>query len=195
LSEDRAFAHLSPSWQDRDVLQSIADALKGLKTMTDALAAEQCVTVSAVKPLLNHITEEVLVAEDDDIDLTKEMKKRIARYDDPEFSFLLELSSFLDPRFKLNYVSNRADVLEKVEKKMRELNDGSVNDAPSTDNSGMAAPPTKRAKGLSKVLGHCLGSSQSVQLTPHQQIKQELDQYLSHPQLDVEASPHLTGGK
>jgi len=39
--------------------------------MTDALAAEKCVTVSAVKPLLNHITEEVLVAEDDDTDLTR----------------------------------------------------------------------------------------------------------------------------
>jgi len=57
----------------------------------------------------------VLVEEDDNTDLTKEMKKRIkedlqARYDDPEFSFLLELSSFLDPRFKLNYVSNRTDI-------------------------------------------------------------------------------------
>ena len=45
--------------------------------MTDALSAEKCVTISAVKPLLNHLTEEVLVAEDDDSDLTKEMKKRI----------------------------------------------------------------------------------------------------------------------
>jgi len=43
LREDRASAHLSPSWQDRDVLQSIADALKGLKTMTDALSAKATV--------------------------------------------------------------------------------------------------------------------------------------------------------
>jgi len=82
-------------------------------------------------------------------------------------------------------VSNRADLLEKVKKQIRELNDGSVDDAPSTsepDNSGMVA---KKAKGVSRVFGHCLGGSQSVQLTPHQQIKQE---YLSHPQLDVEPS-------
>jgi len=106
LSEDRASAHLSPSWQGQDILQSIADALKGLKTMTDALSAEKCVTISASKPLLSHLIEEVLVAKNDNTDLTKEMKKRIkedpqARYDDPEFSFLLELSSFLDLRFKL----------------------------------------------------------------------------------------------
>ena len=79
------------------------------------------------------------------------MKKRIrdnlkARYDDPEFSFLLELSSFLDPRFKLNYVSNRAEVLEEVEKQMRELNDSPVDDMPSTSEPGMAAPPSKKAK-------------------------------------------------
>ena len=55
--------------------------------------------------------------------------------------------------------------------------------------SGMAAPPAKREKGLSKVLGPCLGNCQSVQLTPWQRAKQELDQYLSHLQLDVEASP------
>ena len=182
LSEDRASSHLSPSWQDRDVLQSIAAALKGLKTMTDALAAEKCVTVSAVKPLLSHLAEEVLVAENDDTDLTKEMKKRIkddleARYDDPELSFLLELSSFLDPRFKLNYVSNRAEILEEVEKEMRDLTDRSVDDSshlPSSSqsgSSGMAAPPSKKAKGLSKVLGRCLGNSQSVQLTPRQQVK------------------------
>jgi len=105
LSEDRASAHLSPSWQDQDVLLSIVNALKGLKTMMDALAAEKCVTVSAVRPLL---MEEVRVAEGDDTDLTKEMKKRMkedlqASYGDPEFSFLFELSSFLDPGFK-NYV-------------------------------------------------------------------------------------------
>ena len=34
LSKDRASSHLSPSWQDRDVLQSIAATLKGLETMT-----------------------------------------------------------------------------------------------------------------------------------------------------------------
>ena len=69
------------------------------------------------------ILEKVLVAEDDDTDLTKEMKERIkvdleVRYLDSEFDHLLELSSFLDPRFKLNYVNNRAKVLEEIENEM-----------------------------------------------------------------------------
>ena len=131
-----------------------------------------------------------------------------ARYEDPEFDHLLELSSFLDPRFKLNYVSSRAQVLEEVEREMRELIEcPSPTDAtsvdgpshlPSTSSSEgdvsesavppLAAPPIKKARGLSRVLGHCLGNSLSV-LTPQQRVKQELDQYLSHPHVYVEDLP------
>ena len=39
------------------------------------MSGESCVTNSAVKPLLNHLLEKVLVADDDDTDLTKEMKE------------------------------------------------------------------------------------------------------------------------
>ena len=66
LSEDRTCAHLVPTWQDHDILHSIAAALKPLKCMTDALSGESCVTISAVKPILNHLPEKVLVADDDD---------------------------------------------------------------------------------------------------------------------------------
>ena len=76
LSDD---SHLTPTWQDRDILESVAATLKPLKYMTDALVGENCVTVSAVKPLLNHLLKKVLVAEDDDTNLTKEMKERIIR--------------------------------------------------------------------------------------------------------------------
>ena len=50
-------------------------------------------------------------------------------------------------------------------------------------------PPTKKAKGLSKILGQCLGHSSSAALSLEGKVKQELDQYLSHPHLDVEESP------
>ena len=53
----------------------------------------------------------------------------------------------------------------------------------------ITVPPTKKSKGLSKVLGHCLSNSQCNTLTTRQRVKQELDQYLSHPQLDIEESP------
>ena len=54
LASDRKSAHLIPSWQDCDVLDSITGALKPLKEMTDVLAGEKGVTVSAVKPIVQY---------------------------------------------------------------------------------------------------------------------------------------------
>ena len=118
------------------------------------------------------------------------------RYLDSEFDHLVEVSSFLDPRFKLNYVNNKAKVLEDVEKEMSELivcpldDARSANDVVESGEPAETPPATKKAKGLSKVLGQCLGKSQSTStvLTLRQRVKQELDQYLSHPLLDVEES-------
>ena len=99
-------------------------------------------------------------------------------------------------------MNNRAKVLEN---EMSQMIECFVDDSHDTTTSLSSAsnmsqcgesgdtvitvPPTKKSKGLSKVLGHCLGNSQCNALTTCQRVKQELDQYLSHPQLDVEESP------
>ena len=93
---------------------------------------------------------------------------------DSEFDHLLEVSSFLDARFKLNYVNNRAEVLEDVKKEMSELIVCPVDDAMSANDvieSGEpaeTAPATKKAKGLSKVfvLGQYVGKSLSKSTAP-----------------------------
>ena len=51
------------------------------------------------------------------------MKERIKvdlelRYLDTDFDHLLEISTFLDPIFKLNYVNSRAKVLEQIEREV-----------------------------------------------------------------------------
>ena len=106
LASDRKSSHLIPSWQDYDVLDSITGALKPLKEMTDRLAGEKGVTVSAVKPIVQYITTDVLVEKHGDSALTKEMKKRMKVdlelcYSDPNIDQLLSIAAFLDPRFKL----------------------------------------------------------------------------------------------
>ena len=115
---------------------------------------------------------------------------------DSGFDHVLKVSSFLDPRFKLNYVNNRAKVLEDIEKEMSELivcpldDARSANDVVESGGPAETPPATKKANGLSKVLGQCLGRSQSTStaLTHRQRVKQELDQYLSHRLLDIEES-------
>ncbi len=48
----------------------------------------------------------------------------------------------------------------------------------------------KNSKGLGKILSKWIGSGASgVSLTPQEKVKQELDQYLLHPQLAMEESP------
>ena len=131
--------------------------------------------------------------------LTKEIKERIRvdmemRYVEPALDagvdHLLQLSCFLDPRFKLAYVKDRVKVLEDVEIQMLEcfsserITTESTDEDTTTDQS-----PAKKAKGLSKILGQCLGHSSAAPSTPQEKVKQQLDQYLSHPHLDVEECP------
>ena len=207
LCDDRSASHLIPSWQDNDVLQSIAAALKPLKAMTDALSGEQCVTISAVKPILGHIATQ-LEDKEDDTELTKEIKERIRvdlelRYINEDIKKLLELTSFLDARFKLAHVDDRGSILKDIEIQMlKELSNevptcistpsgaasstSGTSDGDNGNNTGL--PPSKKPKGLSKILSNCFGNPE-VTLTPQQRVKQEIDQYLTHPQLNIEDDP------
>ena len=85
-------------------------------------------------------------------------------------------------------------MLEEVEKQMLEsiTNNQTTSSSINVDAAAGAKPqlpPTRKAKGLNKILGQYLGHSSSAALSLEGKVKQELDQYLSHPHLDVEESP------
>jgi len=111
--------------------------------MTDALSGESCVTISAVKPIVSHISDK-LEEEDGDTDMTKEIKERIKvdlelRYiDDEDIEQLLELTSFLDPQFKLAHVSNRASILKEVEIQMLNEMDTAISEVSTCHSSSTA---------------------------------------------------------
>ena len=105
LGQDRKTSHLLPTWQDLDVLQSILKAIEGFKDLTDLLSGEKRITCSAIKPLIKVINDKIVIPQDDDSALTLEIKGRIkadleSRYESSEISLLLDVCSFLDPRFK-----------------------------------------------------------------------------------------------
>ena len=60
LSDDRETAHLIPTWQDIDVLESIQAALGPLTDFTDMLSGENFVTMSTILPVLHILKNEVL---------------------------------------------------------------------------------------------------------------------------------------
>ena len=62
-------------------------------------------TSSAIKPLLQHLTSNILIGKESDATLTHQIKSTIRQdlqscYEDPEVSIFLDICSLLDPRFK-----------------------------------------------------------------------------------------------
>ena len=60
------------------VLEAVASVLKPLHVFTDALAGEKHITISAIRPLLRHIVEQIVLVGADDCTIVKEMKGTIA---------------------------------------------------------------------------------------------------------------------
>lgn len=128
LSVDKKVRHLVPSWQDIDVLEAINRALSPLVEFTDALSGEKYISVSFVKPTLHLFNNSILKVQEDDTDLSKTIKCKILeylndKYKDTAVQELLDMTSVLDPRFKLKYVSedNRGHIQERVTAEMKGL--------------------------------------------------------------------------
>lgn len=105
LSGDRTTSHLAISWQDIDLLMSIESFLSPLEDLTDTLSGESHVTISIVKPLLDHLCTDLLSPTSQDTKLTQHMKhtrqtKILQQYESSEVKKLLDLATFVDPRFK-----------------------------------------------------------------------------------------------
>ena len=77
LSTDRKTSHLVPTWQDIEVLESLSKALSPLADLTDFRSGEKMATISAVLPVIHNITNKILIEQDDDTTLTKDIKRSI----------------------------------------------------------------------------------------------------------------------
>ena len=93
-------------------MEAIDKTLSPLKKMTDLLSDEDYVTISAIKPMLHHIFEDILKSEEDDMILTKDMRKVIkddlkGRYSSTsgEIHLVMNIANFVDPCFEADYLS------------------------------------------------------------------------------------------
>jgi len=94
-----------PSGAEFTNIETVVAVLGPLSVFTDALSGGKWINISAVRPLLNHISDVSLVSSDDDKGFAKELKMAISsdlrlRYSEPEVSDLLGKCSFLDPKFR-----------------------------------------------------------------------------------------------
>lgn len=101
LNADCKTSHLVQTWQDVDVLESLQKVLKPLANFTDILSGEKRVMLSALRPVLYILKNDVLAKSEGDSELTADIKRRIlvymkSKYRDSERSELLDVASFLD---------------------------------------------------------------------------------------------------
>ena len=61
-------------------MEQLCQLLEPLSKFTDTLASETRVTLSAIKPVLDHSTCDVLVEQDTEPSLTKDMKRVMREY-------------------------------------------------------------------------------------------------------------------
>ena len=117
LSSDRTTSHLVPTWQDLDVLESINSAVSPLSGLTGILSGEQYATVSAVVPMLYLLETDLLKEGAEDTVLTRDIKHRIVddikgRYSrlNDTMNEILQVATFLHPRFKVKYFEHFQEV-------------------------------------------------------------------------------------
>ena len=70
LADDRKYWNKMLTDQESTCLETIVSVLKPIFNFTDALSGEKHVTISAVQPLLSHITNSLLASNEQDNTLT-----------------------------------------------------------------------------------------------------------------------------
>ena len=199
---DRKNAHLIPTWQDLEVLESMKAALGQLDDFTDMLSGEQKVTVSSIKPVLHVLKSKVLKVCEGDANLTNSLKQRVLdyllnKYDDNDVDELLNVCTYLDPRFKGVYIENEVDLalvkdrLAREGTEMIEDQEGVSEPTSSSQSSSAVSDPSIKKRKLSSWLKETveLQSSSSTPQTLDQKINKEIEDYLKLPMLDAEMDP------
>ena len=197
LANDRRTAHLVPTWQDMDVLESVVVVLSPLHEFTDLLAGEKKFTVSEIITLLRHIQDSILANKPGESNLTKEMKARIKsdlehRYSE-EITLFLRVCTFLDPRFKLTQESNTSiieAIKQIVKDEMEQVGQLTTSPTPSAPEEGSSEPPNKTYKtAWRKIFGDQLSQANASLESLLQRVEKELEQYLYYPLQYIESSP------
>ena len=213
LSSDHATSHLAITWQDIDLLTSIESFLSPLEDLTDTLLGETHVTISVVKPLLEHLITDLLSPNDGDTEFTKQMKQRckakiLQQYEGDgitDVKRLLDIATFLDRRFKhcKDNEVNKKEIEELVKIEILKASDyeydntNLVVDIQDKEGSSEIDIPTPKRSKLGKFLGRKYGldtlqsdgSTNGSGMSPLEKAKNEMTMYLQYPQLDIADFP------
>ncbi|KAM4736424.1 E3 SUMO-protein ligase ZBED1-like isoform 1-T2 [Anableps anableps] len=168
---------------------------------SDTLPGEEYVSISYLKPVLHLLATSVLAEDQEDTDLTKSIKTKVLaylsdKYNDPSIQELLDVASFLDPRFKTQYFSpnNIPTIKTRLETEMMEsarcaYNQEKRSRTETSSRSQIVQPSGEKVK---KSLGSFFRTAVASSVYPKQPgdvAEAELNSYLMTPAIDEEDDP------
>ena len=205
MSTNRKVSHLLPTWQDLDAWHAINDALSPLADFNDIMSGERYVTGSAILPIVNLLSTSILKEKSDDKAMTNEIRAAIisdlsGRYHNSEIVNLLELTLFIDPRFKGKFfddcdIDDLKDTLYSEAVELFQQSNDHHSIAPLASSTESSQPPAKKVT-LATLLKTNEDVSESdshtrdgIDISPEQTIRSEVSSYLAQPRADMEENP------
>ncbi|KAJ8375724.1 hypothetical protein SKAU_G00063040 [Synaphobranchus kaupii] len=207
LVSDRKHQHLIPTWQDKEVLNSVQAALKPVADFTDLLSFESYVTFSSVKPVLQLLTGDLLGPNPSDTDLTQRIKRKICNVLEDKYSAqalkeLLAKSSILDPRYRGNGEDDLEEIKEELFLEMVATGESGAqvsaasatatgaSDEDESSATGECTPPSVKKRNIGDLLKWKGQQTQGPAPIPIRvRADTELTRYLQEEQLDSSDDP------
>nr|XP_054589246.1 E3 SUMO-protein ligase ZBED1-like [Nothobranchius furzeri] len=198
LAAERGALHLMPKDTDIIVMEQVCQLLEPLSKFTDALCSETRVTLSAIKPVLDHITGDVLEENEEEPALTKQMKQAMREDLNNQYTekakYVMQMACFIDPRFKNNFLDAPVDdVVDRCVQEALKLTPVQVRQEPQSTSSNSTA--AAGGKGLAGLLKKITSTRQqrseegSGSATPEDKVKEEVKVYMSLPSIPADDDP------
>lgn len=194
--------HLIPDGDEWVIIDGLISVLKPFQKATEAMSGEKYSTISTVKPLLFKLLKVTLKVSDSDSPINKRIKEVVSsdlstRYDEGCIQQLLNVVTYLDPRYKnlpfLNE-SEKGKILQDVELMIMDhlsaVENRDVEDRPSEEAENESLPPSKKKKPgpLTKLLGDIFTSEKSSKNSTDL-ARNELVRYEAEETLDLDNNP------
>ena len=151
---DGKVRHLMPEGEEWSVIEVLVDILKPFQQATEAMGAVSYPTLSTVKPLLYKLVNRTLEVKENDTVVAKEVKLNIKRdlqerYSTPSVARILNITTFLDPRYKelpfLDQLTRRR-IIDEVQDELLVMEETEKEDPPEVEEVIEGEPPSKKKK-------------------------------------------------
>ena len=196
---DGKVRHLMPEGEEWSVIEVLVDILKPFQQATEAMGAVSYPTLNTVKPLLYKLVNRTLEVKENDTVVAKEVKLNIKRdlqerYSTPSVARILNITTFLDPRYKelpfLDQLTRRR-IIDEVQDELLVMEETEKEDPPEVEEVIEGEPPSKKKKGpVEKIIGELFESHTQQHLPLHSdKVQKELDMYKAESPPDLDSDP------